>query len=114
MPAKNVVPPSFFGHADGLEPDAHDPDQAQTLQKEAGYGDKFRHRLGHGIGWDVYEPPFLTKTDKTIVKEGMIFTIEPSIFQDGGVSARVEDCIVTRPGGGEALTSGFQDLIVIG
>ena len=57
--------------------------------------------------------PFLTKGDTTDVREGMIFTVEPSIFQDGGVSARVEDCIVARPGGGEALTSGFQDLIVI-
>ncbi|MEO1455847.1 MAG: M24 family metallopeptidase, partial [Pseudomonadota bacterium] len=47
------------------------------------------------------------------VPEGMIFTIEPSIFLDGDVSARVEDCIVARPGGGEALTGGFQELIVI-
>jgi Xaa-Pro aminopeptidase len=86
---------------------------ARDVIDDAGYGDKFRHRLGHAIGWDVHEPPFLTKNDKTLVKEGMIFTIEPSIFQDGTVSARVEDCIVARPGGGEALTSGFQDLIII-
>lgn len=48
-----------------------------------------------------------------MVQEGMIFTIEPSIFQEGTFSARVEDCIVARPGGGEALTSGYQELIVI-
>jgi ketosteroid isomerase-like protein len=47
---------------------------------------------------------------QTVVQEGMIFTIEPSIFQDGTFSARVEDCIVARPGGGEALTTGWQDL----
>jgi Xaa-Pro dipeptidase len=86
---------------------------ARDVIDDAGYGDKFRHRLGHAIGWDVHEPPFLTAGDKTLVKEGMIFTIEPSIFQDGTVSARVEDCIVARPGGGEALTAGFQDLIII-
>ncbi|MGD1886161.1 MAG: M24 family metallopeptidase [Cohaesibacteraceae bacterium] len=86
---------------------------ARDVLEEAGYGEAFRHRLGHGIGWDVHEPPFLTNGDKTLVQEGMIFTIEPSIFRDGGTSARVEDCVVARPDGGEALTRGFQDLIVI-
>jgi Xaa-Pro aminopeptidase len=86
---------------------------ARDVIEEAGYGKDFRHRLGHGIGWDVHEPPFLTKGDETELREGMIFTIEPSIFRDMDFSARVEDCIVARPGGGEALTSGFQDLIVI-
>lgn len=80
---------------------------------DAGYGQYFRHRLGHGIGWDVHEPPFLTKTDKTVVREGMMFTIEPSIFQAAGESARVEDVIVARPNGGEPLTKGFQDLFVV-
>jgi Xaa-Pro dipeptidase len=42
-----------------------------------------------------------------------VFTVEPSIVQANGASARIEDCIVVRPGGGEPLTSGFQDLIVI-
>ncbi len=86
---------------------------ARDVIAEAGYGDKFRHRLGHAIGWDVHEPPFLTKGDTTVVQEGMIFTIEPSIFQEGTFSARVEDCIVARPGGGEALTTGWQDLVVV-
>ena len=86
---------------------------ARDVIEQAGFGKDFRHRLGHAIGWDVHEPPFLTKGDTTQVREGMIFTIEPSIFRDMTFSARVEDCIVARPGGGEALTSGFQDLIVI-
>jgi Xaa-Pro aminopeptidase len=42
----------------------------------------------------------------------MILTIEPSIFQDGDFNARVEDCVVARPGGGEPLTRGWQDLVV--
>ena len=78
-----------------------------------GYGDKFRHRLGHAIGWDVHEPPFLMEGDATVVQEGMVFTVEPSVWQDGSFSARVEDCVVVRPDGGEKLTSGYQDLIVI-
>jgi Xaa-Pro aminopeptidase len=86
---------------------------ARQYLEDAGYGQFFRHRLGHGIGWDVHEPPFLTKGDRTTVREGMMFTIEPSIFQSAGPSARVEDVIVARPNGGEPLTSGFQDLFVV-
>lgn len=78
-----------------------------------GYGDKFRHRLGHAIGWDVHEPPFLSDGDTTTVLDGMVFTVEPSVWQDGGFSARVEDCVVVRPDGGEKLTNRFQDLIVV-
>jgi Xaa-Pro aminopeptidase len=86
---------------------------ARKVVEDAGYGPNFRHRLGHGIGRDVHEPPFLTRGDQTMLKEGMLFTIEPSILQNNGFSARVEDIIVARPGGGEKLTNGFQQLIVI-
>jgi Xaa-Pro aminopeptidase len=86
---------------------------ARRVIEEAGYGPAFRHRLGHGIGWDVHEPPFLTRSDHTVLREGMLFTIEPSILQDRSFSARVEDVVVARPGGGEKLTGGFQELLVV-
>lgn len=86
---------------------------ARTVIADAGYGEAFRHRLGHGIGMDVHEPPFLTAGDQTPLREGMLFTIEPSITQFNSFSARVEDVVVARPGGGEPLTRGYQDLIVI-
>ncbi len=86
---------------------------ARQVIEEAGYGQEFRHRLGHGIGMDVHEPPFLTRGSSTVVQEGMLFTVEPSIMQFETFSARVEDVVVARPGGGEKLTNGFQELIVI-
>lgn len=86
---------------------------ARQVIIDGGYGPEFRHRLGHAIGVDVHEPPFLTKTDKTVLKEGMIFTVEPSITQFNTYSARVEDCVVVRPDGGEALTSGNREMRVI-
>ncbi len=86
---------------------------ARQVIEAAGYGEAFRHRLGHGIGSDVHEPPFLTKGDTTRLKEGMLFTIEPSITQFNSFSARVEDVVVARPGGGEKLTNGWQSLIVV-
>ena len=86
---------------------------ARKVIEDAGYGDKFRHRLGHGIGKDVHEPPFLTKGSKTVLQEGMMFTIEPSIMQHDSFSARVEDVVLASSNGGIPLTSGFQSLIVI-
>jgi Xaa-Pro aminopeptidase len=86
---------------------------ARAVIADAGYGAAFRHRLGHGIGWDVHEPPFLTRGSDTLLQEGMMFTIEPSIMQDNSFSARVEDVVVARPGGGEPLTRGYQSLIVV-
>lgn len=86
---------------------------ARRVIEDAGYGETFRHRLGHGIGLDVHEAPFLTASDETPVEEGMMFTIEPSITQMNTFSARVEDVVVARPDGGEPLTTGYQSLIVM-
>jgi Xaa-Pro aminopeptidase len=86
---------------------------ARQIIIDGGKEEAFRHRLGHGIGMDVHEPPFLTTGNKTVLQEGMLFTVEPSIMQFETFSARVEDVVVARPGGGEPLTSGFRALQVI-
>lgn len=86
---------------------------ARKVIEDAGYGKEFRHRLGHGIGMDVHEAPFLTASDHTPIVEGMMFTVEPSITQTAKFSARVEDVVVARPDGGEKLTNGYQSLIVV-
>ncbi len=86
---------------------------ARDVLVNAGYGDVFRHRLGHGIGMDVHEPPFLTAGSKTVVQEGMLFTAEPSITQFDTFSCRVEDVVVVRQKGGEPLTKGFREMLVI-
>ncbi len=86
---------------------------ARRVIVEGGYGPEFRHRLGHGIGMDVHEPPFLTANDNTPLREGMLVTIEPSITRFNTFSARVEDVVIVREGGGEPITSGFRELHVI-
>jgi Xaa-Pro aminopeptidase len=86
---------------------------ARAVIDEAGYGEAFRHRLGHAIGMDVHEPPFLTAADDTELRPGMCFTVEPSIFIPHRFGARVEDVVVVRAGGGEPLTQGFQELHVV-
>jgi Xaa-Pro aminopeptidase len=83
---------------------------ARTVIDDAGYGYAFRHRLGHGIGMDVHEPPFLTKGDATVLRPGMCFTAEPSIFVPHQFGARVEDIVVVGVNGGEALTHQYKAL----
>jgi Xaa-Pro aminopeptidase len=73
--------------------------------EEAGYGEHFRHRMGHGIGMNVHERPFLSEEDDTVLEAGMTFTDEPSIMAPGGINLRIEDVIVCADGGGRALNS---------
>ena len=69
----------------------------------AGLGGGFRHRMGHGIGLDVHERPFLSVEDETPLEAGMTFTDEPSILVDGRFGVRVEDVIAVAPGGARLL-----------
>ncbi len=87
---------------------------ARAVIEDGGYGHAFRHRLGHGIGMDVHEPPFLTKGATTGLQPGMCFTAEPSIFIPHQFGARIEDIVVVGDQGGVALTTGFKELRVIG
>lgn len=86
---------------------------ARAVIVEGGYGSAFRHRLGHGIGMDVHEPPFLNAGDQTVMREGMCFTVEPSIMVPHRFGARVEDIVTVGAGGGKPLTGGFQNLHVV-
>jgi len=73
--------------------------------EEAGLGEHFRHRMGHGIGMDVHERPFLSAEDETPLEPGMTFTDEPSIIVPGRWSLRIENVIVAEEGGGRSLNS---------
>ncbi len=69
----------------------------------AGLGAAFRHRMGHGIGMDVHERPFLSPEDDTVLEAGMVFTDEPSILFDDSFGVRIEDVVVCAEGGGRRL-----------
>jgi Xaa-Pro aminopeptidase len=78
---------------------------------DAGLGDWFRHRTGHGIGLDVHEKPFISEEDDTPLEAGMTFTIEPSVFRPGHYGARVEDVVVCEEGGGRKLIDYPTDMV---
>jgi methionine aminopeptidase len=63
----------------------------------------FRHRMGHGIGLDVHERPFLSPEDETVLEAGMTFTDEPSLLLDGRFGVRIEDVVVCAECGGRRL-----------
>jgi Xaa-Pro aminopeptidase len=71
--------------------------------EEAGLGEHFRHRMGHGIGMDVHERPFISTEDETPLEPGMTFTDEPSIIIPGRFSVRIEDIVACEEGGGRKL-----------
>jgi Xaa-Pro aminopeptidase len=73
--------------------------------EEAGLGEHFRHRMGHGIGLDVHERPFISPEEETPLEAGITFTDEPSIIIPGRFSVRIEDIVVCEEGGGRKLGS---------
>jgi len=79
--------------------------------EEAGLGPHFRHRMGHGIGLDVHERPFVSAEDETPLEAGMTFTDEPSIIIPGSFSIRIENIIVCDQGGGRVLNE-YSDTLV--
>jgi Xaa-Pro aminopeptidase len=79
--------------------------------EDAGLGEHFRHRMGHGIGLDVHERPFISPEDETPLEVGMTFTDEPSIIIPNRFSVRIEDIVVCEETGGRKLNSYPPDLV---
>ena len=79
--------------------------------EEAGLGPHFRHRMGHGIGLDVHERPFVSSEDATLLEAGMTFTDEPSIIIPNAFSVRIENIIVCEEHGGRVLND-YPDALV--
>jgi Xaa-Pro aminopeptidase len=80
--------------------------------EDAGLGEHFRHRMGHGIGLDVHERPFLSTEDETPLEAGMTFTDEPSIIVPGSFGLRLENIVVCAEGGARVLNEYPNDLVV--
>jgi Xaa-Pro dipeptidase len=86
---------------------------ARNIISNAGYGDYFPHRLGHGLGISVHEYPSLTETNTLLLEEGMVFTIEPGIYVPGVAGVRIEDDVLVTSDGVEILTKFPKELQII-
>jgi Xaa-Pro aminopeptidase len=80
---------------------------------EKGYGDFFGHGLGHGVGLDIHEKPVVSFRNEEVVREGMVFTIEPGIYLPGWGGVRIEDLVVATPDGCRLLSAVPKDLMVL-
>jgi len=86
---------------------------ARDLIADAGFGDQFIHRTGHGIGLDVHEEPYIIAGNDLRLEPGMAFSVEPGIYQAGRWGARIEDIVVVTADGGESLNQRPHGLVVL-
>ena len=72
--------------------------------REAGFGELIRHRVGHGIGLEGHEPPWLETGDSTILQQNMVVSIEPGLYQAGFAGFLIADTMLVTENGAEPLS----------
>jgi len=86
---------------------------ARTLIADAGYADTFGHGLGHGVGLQIHEDPFIGPRSTGKLASGMTVTVEPGIYVPGSGGVRIEDTLVVNDGYADVLTTMTKDLVEI-
>ena len=87
---------------------------ARKIIDEAGYGEYFTHRTGHGIGMEGHEAPYMRADNQRILEVGMAFTVEPGIYLPGRNGVRVEDDLVITEDGAESLSTLPREIRILG
>jgi len=86
---------------------------ARKIITEAGYGEFFTHRTGHGLGLEVHEEPYISQTNETTLEPGMTFTIEPGIYLPNKFGVRIEDDVTVTEEGRTVLSKLSKDLLTV-
>jgi D-alanyl-D-alanine dipeptidase len=84
---------------------------ARRVIDEAGFGERFIHRTGHGIGREIHEPPNAVEGDETLLEPGMTFSVEPGIYLEGRFGVRIEDIVAVTEEGVERLNRSTRELL---
>jgi Xaa-Pro aminopeptidase len=86
---------------------------ARDAINRAGFGKYFLHGLGHGVGLEIHEPPYLSPRGSGVLKEGMVFTIEPGVYMEGLGGVRLESLVYLSADGPELLSEMPKTLIPV-
>lgn len=86
---------------------------ARKVITGAGYGPAFLHRVGHGLGLEVHEEPYLVEGNTLPLAAGMVFSDEPGIYLEGKFGVRIEDSVVCTQDGGRRLNEATRELTVM-
>ncbi|RBQ18923.1 aminopeptidase P family protein [Spongiactinospora rosea] len=86
---------------------------ARRVIEEAGYGELFIHRTGHGIGLETHEDPYIVAGNAEPLAPGFAFSVEPGIYRSGAHGARIEDIVVCGEDGGERVNVRPRELVVV-
>jgi Xaa-Pro aminopeptidase len=86
---------------------------ARSIIRDGGYGDAFIHRLGHGIGLDGHEDPYLVAGSAEMLRPGMAFSVEPGIYLAGRFGVRIEDIVVCGTDGADVLNETPRELLLV-
>ena len=86
---------------------------ARTVIKDGGHGPNFFHRVGHGIGLETHEDPYMVEGNAEPLLEGMAFSVEPGIYLAGRYGSRIEDIVICGPNGPDILNESSRDLWVV-
>ncbi|WP_344942949.1 Xaa-Pro peptidase family protein [Sphaerisporangium flaviroseum] len=86
---------------------------ARQMIAEAGFGDHFIHRTGHGIGLETHEEPYIVSGNTEPLEPGFAFSVEPGIYLPGRHGARIEDILICTETAGERLNNRPRDLVIV-
>jgi Xaa-Pro aminopeptidase len=86
---------------------------ARAVITDAGYGEAFIHRTGHGIGVTTHEPPYMVEGEQQPLVPGMCFSVEPGIYLPGRFGVRIEDIVTVTQAGGRRLNNTDHALAIV-